>query len=325
MSAPPNIPRALASEQSVSVVVPSYNHARFIEKCLRSIFRQELQPAKLVVIDDGSTDESPRIIERLLNECPFPSELIARTNRGLSATLNEGLTKTNGEYFAYLGSDDLWLPQFLSARTETLKTRRDAVLAYGHAYSINESDQIIDCTVDWAKYVDGDVRRMLLSTLAPLSPTVVYRRTAVKKYGWNENAQLEDYELYLRLSADGDFAFDPRILSGWRQHETNVSSNVELMFDERMQAQQRACSELKVDSSELNHYQRLATFRSAQELMRVGEKRRALQLWRSGGSAASTIEVMRMVVGLVTPLSVIKSRRSRRRQEAIERYGSVQI
>src|SRR3712207_3437086 len=107
--------RAGASAR-VSVVVPSYNHAAFVEKSLRSIFRQTLHPAKLLVIDDGSADDSPRVIEKTMRDCPFPCEFISRANRGLCATLNEGLGKTGGEYFAYLGSDDLWLPDFLAAR-----------------------------------------------------------------------------------------------------------------------------------------------------------------------------------------------------------------
>src|SRR2546423_12458147 len=58
------------SPAAVSVVVPSHNHASFVEKCLRSIFQQTQQPAELVVIDDGSSDESARIIERVLKDCP---------------------------------------------------------------------------------------------------------------------------------------------------------------------------------------------------------------------------------------------------------------
>ena len=88
----------------VSVVVPSYNHARFVEAALRSVFRQTLQPARLLVIDDGSGDDSPRRIEKTLQDCPFPCELIVRANRGLCATLNEGLARSGGEFFAYLGS-----------------------------------------------------------------------------------------------------------------------------------------------------------------------------------------------------------------------------
>src|SRR6266404_5647623 len=170
-----------AEPASVSVVVPSYNHAPFVEATLRSIMKQTLWPAQLVVIDDGSRDDSPAVIERVLNDCSFPSELIARENRGLSATLNEGFGRTHGDYFAYLGSDDLWLPDFLKARVRLLSKRPAAILAYGHAYFVDDDNAIIDSTADWAHYADGDVREMLLQTTAPMSPTVLYRREALER------------------------------------------------------------------------------------------------------------------------------------------------
>ncbi len=164
----------------VSVVVPSYNHASFVALTLRSIFRQTFVPAELLVIDDGSTDSSPKIIDTVLHDCPFPCEFVARQNRGLSATLNEGFTRTGGDYFAYLGSDDLWLPDFLQARVSLLESRRDAVLGYGHAFLVDKQNAIVDCTADWANYADGDARAMLLETTAPMSPTVLYRRECTR-------------------------------------------------------------------------------------------------------------------------------------------------
>src|SRR5215213_11385990 len=100
----PNDGQTSAQESRVAVVVPSYNHAPFVAATLRSVMAQTLAPARLLVIDDGSRDGSPRIIEDVLKDCPFPCELVARANRGLCATLNEGLAKTGGAYFAYLGS-----------------------------------------------------------------------------------------------------------------------------------------------------------------------------------------------------------------------------
>src|SRR4030095_15290854 len=222
-----------ANRAAVSVVVPSFNHARFIGATLRSIMQQTLWPAKLLVIDDGSSDDSPAIIGRMLNECPFSCEFIARDNRGLCATLNEGFEGTRGDYFAYLGSDDLWLPDFLRTRVDLLESRAESVLAYGHAYFVDEQDRIIDSTADWADYVDGDVRDMLLETTAPMSPTVLYRRAALEQQRWNEESRLEDYDLYLRLSVAGDFAFDARILSAWRRHGSNVSWDQTLMLEEQ--------------------------------------------------------------------------------------------
>src|SRR5690242_19431645 len=104
MSQPTSNAKADHLEARVSVDVPSYNHAQFVAMTLRSIMKQSCVPAELVVIDDGSTDDSPGTIEQTLKECPFPCELIVRSNRGLCATLNEGLERTAGDYFAYLGS-----------------------------------------------------------------------------------------------------------------------------------------------------------------------------------------------------------------------------
>src|SRR2546423_15702910 len=82
---------ARAEGASVSVVVPSYNHAPFVEAALRSVFKQTLAPARLLVIDDGSQGGSPRVLQGVPGECPLPPAMIARGNPGRCATLNEGL------------------------------------------------------------------------------------------------------------------------------------------------------------------------------------------------------------------------------------------
>jgi alpha-1,3-rhamnosyltransferase len=310
----------------VSVVVPSYNHARFVETTLRSIAKQTTPPKELMVIDDGSSDDSPQIIERVLREFPFPSELIARENRGLCATLNEGLAKTSGKYFAYLGSDDLWLPDFLRERVQLLESRAEAVLAYGHAYFIDEENRVVDCTADWARYVDGDVRPMLLKTIGPMSPTVLYRRNPLENQHWDERARLEDYDLYLRLSEAGPFAFDPQILSAWRRHGSNVSWDQTLMLDEQLKAQREAAARFGMNDQEIEKLQRATRFARAEDFMRVGEKSRALSLMLANLGGASSLSLTgRMLVRLLTPYALIERRQARRQQEAADRYGVLQV
>jgi alpha-1,3-rhamnosyltransferase len=241
MSAVQNIESA-----DVFAFVPSYNHAPFVEKCLRSIFKQTLPPKKLLVIDDGSKDDSPKIIERVLKDCPFDAELIVRENRGLSATLNQGFASSFGEYFAYLGSDDVWLPDFFKIRTQVLQSRPNAVLTFGHAFLIDEEDRIFDLTANWIDYTDGDMLLLLLRGIVFPSSSVVYRRSALEKYSWNENSILEDYELYLKLCSVGEFALDQNILSAWRQHGSNVSGNFPLMLKEWIDAQNRVADMLNI-------------------------------------------------------------------------------
>lgn len=304
----------------VSVVVPSYNHARFVERALRSIFEQTLAPAELIVIDDGSADDSPRVVERVLRDCPFSCQVIARPNRGLCATLNEGLSLSRGEFFAYLGSDDLWLPDFLRARVSLLEARPRAVLGYGHAYLIDEENRVVDCTRDWAAYADGDARAMLLRAVAPMSPTVLYRREALARRGWNEAARLEDYDLYLRLSTDGEFAFDSRVLSAWRRHGGNASWNQRMMLEEHLAAQRRILPAQGMSRGEIERLQSQIKFSRAEDFLRIGEKRAALGLMRRNlGGVTSARSVARMILRLLTPHRLVRWR-SRRR--AARRYGS---
>ena len=316
-----------ASTPKVSVVVPSFNHAPFIQTTLRSIFNQTQAPAQLLVIDDGSSDGSPEIIERVLRDCPFPGELLAHSNRGLCATLNEALVRTSGDYFAYLSSDDVWLPDFLEARVSLLELAPQAVLGYGHCFLIDAANQIIDCTLDWAPYANGNAREMLLrQTFAPMSPTVLYRRTSLENEGWHEQAALEDYDLYLRLSTKGDFAFDPRVLSAWRQHGHNTSRDFSWMIDARLAAQRRVADRLGLNATELEHFQRVLQFAGAEDLLRLGEKTKAVKLLRQSLTGAPyTASLLRPLARLCLPYSLIKCHKKRKQGRAARRYGPLNI
>ena len=266
------------SAATVSVVVPSYNHALFIGRCLRAIIKQSLSPLELIVIDDGSSDGSLKVIERILETAPFDSELIARPHKGLSATLNEGVELSRGQYFSYLAADDVWLPAFLEARVACLQSRPEAVLAYGHSFVINENDEIVECSADWAKYSDGNVREMLLHRTVPFSPSVLYRCEAVKYHRWDESAGLEDYDLYLRLSAEGEFAFDPEPLCAWRSHHYNQSRNLDFMLEECLKTQRRAVGRLNIGKAELRKAESELKWRYATDFIKAGQKRKALGL-----------------------------------------------
>jgi alpha-1,3-rhamnosyltransferase len=302
----------------VFAFVPSYNHAPFIEKCLNSIINQTLPPKKLLVIDDGSKDDSPKIIERILKDCPFDAELIVRENRGLCATLNQGFSLSSGEFFAYIGSDDFWMPTFFAERTKLLEKRESAVLAYGHAFLINEKDEIFDSTAnyadDWANYPDGDAHEMLLNGISPISSTIFYRRSALEKVSWNEDSRLEDYEMYLKLMNLGDFAFDSQVLSVWRQHGYNTSQNLGLMLDEVIEAQNRNINDLGISEAELRKIQTKTKFRYARDFLQHGNKSKALQLaktnWRGANSNA---ELAKFAVRMFVPMSIINFRRSLRK------------
>ena len=311
-------------QPEVFAVVPSYNHAPFVEKCLRSIIGQTLKPKKLLVIDDGSTDGSPEIIAKALNGCPFPSELIARENRGLSATLNEAFAASSGKFFAYLGSDDLWLPQFLEEQTALLGKRPNAVLAFSHAYLVDENDNVTGSTADWNNFADGDLLPLLMQGVVFSSPGVLYRRKALKKHRWNEASRLEDYEMYLRLAVDNDFARNKKVLCGWRQHGSNASSSLPVMFGEMVAAQERLAPEFGVDREELDRIQKQVKFAAVENFVRHGFRREGLRLFLENiGGAASAGHVAKTASRLAMPQSLFQWNRRRKRGVAAERFGKI--
>ena len=313
------------NKKKVTVVVPSYNHARFVGSCIRSIIKQSDPPSELLVIDDGSTDDSPKIISATLKECPFPAELVVRENRGLCATLNQALTLTNGDYFAYLSSDDLWLDGFLAARLPLLNNRPHAVLAYGHTYLIDENNHIVDSTADWADYEDGNVRAMLLRTIAPMSPTVLYVRSAVEQFGWNEKSKLEDYELYLKLSSVGEFAFDAQVLSAWRAHDTNTSWDQQLMLDEHLKALEELAPQLGLNLAEVDQLKRQISFRRAEDFLRVGDKRTATKLIIQNFDPTSPAILARLAARMLLPRDIVQTRRQRKQSQNRKRFGKIEM
>jgi alpha-1,3-rhamnosyltransferase len=311
---------------TVSVLIPSYNHAPFIERTLRSVFKQTLPPEKLFVIDDGSKDDSVKIIERVLQDCPFDSQFISRENRGLCATLNEGLSLIDSKYFAYIGSDDVWLPNFLENRVEILENRPNACISYGHAFLINENDEIIDLTETWSDYSDGKTLEMLLYPIIPTSASIVYRSEILKKYLWNKDAILEDYELYLRLAAKYEFALGEKNLSAWRMHDYNTSADFPLMMNEWIEAQNRVAAEISLNNEQLAQFQTKLKFRCVKDYIRRGDKQIAWNFFKQNlNGAESNIEIGKTLLRFLVPNKVLQLKRSFKEKRITAESGKLEI
>lgn len=311
-------------QHDLFVMVPSYGHALFVERCLRSIIGQTLTPKKLLVIDDGSKDGSPSVIERVLDDCPFDAELIVRENRGLCSTLNEGFARCDAKYFAYVGSDDVIVPTAFEQQVKLLEERPDAVLSFGHAFLIDAEDNIFDLTSNWTEFADGDLLPQLLGGQIFSTTGVVYRTSVLRKYRWNEDAILEDYELYLKLAAEGEFALNPNILGGWRQHSNNVSKDAEKMLCEWIAAQDRVASVLPFTRSELDEIQRKLRFSAASNLVRAGDRSNAFRLFRENlAGAASVSQAAGILARILTPQRIFEANRQRKMAAAIRKYGNI--
>src|ERR1700704_1669534 len=97
-------------EPSIAVVVPNWNDARYIERCLRSLFEQAVPPDEVVIVDDCSTDGSVPLIRRLIEGKPWARLIENRENLGVYGAINEGYQHTRSEYVLFLASNDFVLP-----------------------------------------------------------------------------------------------------------------------------------------------------------------------------------------------------------------------
>ena len=312
------------TEPLVTVVIPTYNRADYIAETIESVLAQTYQNLEIIVIDDGSTDETEQVVARFVP----PVRYVKQKNSERGASRNHGLRLARGEYVSFLDSDDVWLPNLLERRESALAARANAVLAYGHAFLIDADDNIYVHSADWRnfEFPDGDATPMLYIGTAPVSSTVVYRRESLEKYGWNEDSKLEDYELYLLLSDSGEFAFDAHTDAAWRKHGANTSRDLDFMLRECLNAQRSAGERLGWSDEKLAAIARNTRFFYGEEFDRAGDKRRARELiyGNLGGAWSATVLARGMIRSLV-PDSLMNLRSGRNAAKNIERYGKVEI
>ncbi len=311
---------------NITVTIPCYNAERYVARSLRSVFSQKFVPDELIVIDDGSTDESATTIERVLKECPFPNRFLSQENKGISKTLNRALNSCSSDYFAYLGADDVWLPSFLTERVNLLESRAGAVAAYGNVFIIDEDDYIFDLTSNWRDYPDGDIKPLLFDGEACPNPGVVYRTCAVKQFMWNENSILEDYEMYLKLSTIGDVRFDERTLSAYRIHDSNTSRNLPRQFD-AVEESFKCCQDiLGLSDEKVEQILVSMRFKAVDSFVRIGHpKMAAALLWRNISAADSVGRVFGLILRILVPQTLFQWNRRRKQAIGKRKYGKLAI
>jgi glycosyltransferase involved in cell wall biosynthesis len=201
----------------VSLVIPSYNHGRYLGAAIESVLAQDYPYVELIVIDDGSTDDSPEILRQYGTR--FHWEVQA--NQGQVATMNRAWNQSRGDILGYLSADDLLLPGAVSASVTCLRQNPDAVLAYCD-FNLIDPDGAL---VRRVRTPEFDYREMVTKMICPPGPGAFFRRTAFEKVGgWHTGfRQNLDYEYWLRLALHGRFVRIPRVLAAYRVHPTSQS------------------------------------------------------------------------------------------------------
>jgi GT2 family glycosyltransferase len=217
----------------VSVVMPSFNHRRFVERALRSVLAQDYRNLELVVVDDGSTDDSVPAIARVLRDMPFPARLFERANQGAHAALNEGIAQAQGTFLQFLNSDDMLAPRRISRMVDAV-TSRCAQWGFSGIAVIDADDRPADAPpgsrADALMRASAEVEAeetvghaLLAANVAVSSGNLFVARALAKAIGgFSAYRYNHDWDFCLRALERSEPVFVPEPLYLYRLHGSNT-------------------------------------------------------------------------------------------------------
>ena len=213
----------------VSVIIPCYNHKRFVLKAIKSVLEQSWPDVELIVIDDGSTDGSKEIIEQF-HSTRSEFIFIARENRGLVYTLSQGLQLATGDFVCELASDDFFPYDSVEKRVRYLIAHPETVAVFADGWLVDENDKVVSDTIVTGLrrnlFFQNDPIRKLIEGNFPVFSTCLFRREHFIKAGGFDFETFrfyEDLEPPILLSLQGKIDFIPEKVIYRRIHSENVS------------------------------------------------------------------------------------------------------
>jgi glycosyltransferase involved in cell wall biosynthesis len=205
----------------VSVVMPVYNAAAYLEDALDSMLRQTFEAFELIAIDDGCTDGSREILERYRRQ-DARITVLEQDHRGIVAALNAGFARARGAFIARMDADDVSLPQRLARQVAFMRTHPDVGVCGCWLRSLGEQHPY---RFRYEAQHDAIVCNLLFGSPMP-HPAVLFRAEAVADLDGpyhDDYPHTEDYALWIRLSGTTRFANISKVLFLYRQHPTQVT------------------------------------------------------------------------------------------------------
>ena len=220
----------------VSIVIPCYNHEKFVHTAIQSVIDQTYENIELIVIDDGSRDNSIDVIKSMVSTCQarfVRFEFRHRPNKGLSETLNEAVEWCRGEYYSALASDDIILNDKVEFQVGFLEENKNILAVFGGVKLIDESLNELKTSLGKPRLYT--FKRLIMHKFDLPAPTQMIRFEAIRKVGaYNPNIIIEDWYMWLKLSSIGNIYYINKNFALYRQHDSNMSKNLKKMQEGRL-------------------------------------------------------------------------------------------
>lgn len=217
--------------KKVSIILPTHNGAKTIEKSIRSVINQSFTDWELLIIDDGSTDNVKSILIPFIKEESRISYIKNESNLGIQKSLNLALSFAKGEYVARIDDDDEWIDKDkLKKQIDFLDSNQDYILIGTGAHVVNETGDVV-CEY-WMPEKDEEIRKKILFKNCFIHSSVVFRKEAVLDVGGYDesesNKHVEDYHLWLLLGQKGKIKNFNDLMINFKVSPGSISSNNKL-------------------------------------------------------------------------------------------------
>jgi len=239
----------------VTVVVPTYNRAHMLATCLASIARQTYDDLEVVVVDDGSDDNTAEVVARFAGV-----RYVRQENQGAPGAYNRGVAEAGGEYVMLVDSDDSICEDAVATEARVLDANPDVGLVYAQAWQVNEAGAVTGLRrPEFARhsYVRNgrEEIRALLFWNHITSPTPMVRRRCFETVGlFDPRLRVgEDWDMWIRIAKRYDVAYVARPLGNYLKHAGNISTRIDLEFLEFLR---RYLLEKVLDDPEIGHIYR---------------------------------------------------------------------
>lgn len=207
----------------ISIVMPAYNAENTVKETIQSVLMQTYTEWELIVIDDGSVDSTPEIVETLAASEPRIYCIHNKKNSGVSKARNIGIAETHGEWIAFLDSDDMWEPDKLEKQVDLLGQKPDADIIFTGSSFINRDGKKSSYHLQVPQSVT--YRKLLKQNIISCSSAMV-RKKWILKYPMAHDDMHEDFAVWLQILKDGGRAYginEPLLI--YRMSENSKSGN----------------------------------------------------------------------------------------------------
>lgn len=209
----------------ISVIIPNYNNAHYLENAIQSILNQTFSDYEIIVVDDGSTDNSREVVATFGNKVRY----IWQENKGLGGARNTGILASTAEFIGLLDADDEWQPEYLEKMMLLVQNYPDAAVYYSAAQGMDSSGNDLP-QIFGRKITSDEIYQDFLRANFIIPSTVIFRRAVILGIGLFEekNRDLhgcEDWDLWLRLAPSHQFAGTAEPLVRYRLHAQTFSAN----------------------------------------------------------------------------------------------------